>query len=275
MWFRELEGKDPIAISVGGLTMVIVRNSHDVPPVWKSTKALTFDYFAQNIHRGIGVPDSSISRIWEEDPAKFYRGPEKPQPFFIKENPMRKNYFDVQEGWIKDQLQPGARMNEVQRISSEFIISAVSWNMSSPYYIRSIEVAEKIVSLFHWCRHTLIKTASEAFLGPGILNVDADFVQHYIEWENTSWKVAYQHPRFLARDMQRARQRLIDTISRFYTLSAEGRPGISWLFERMQSEQQKLGLSVQAASAISLIMLWGYVTSLLVMILSLQALTYK
>ena len=256
-WLRELEGKDPIAISVGGLTMVIVRNSHDVPLVWKSTKSLTFDYFAQKIHRGIGVPDSSISRIWEEDPAKFYRGPEKPQPSFIVENPTRKNYFDVQEGWIKDQLQPGARMNEVQRVSTELIISAVSWNTSSPHYIRSTEVAEKTISLFHWCRHTLIKTASEAFLGHSIFSIDAEFVQHYMEWESTSWKVAYQHPGFLARDMQRARQRLIDTFTRFYTLSAKERPGISWLFERMQSEQQKLGLSIQVASAISLIMLWG------------------
>ena len=239
--------------------MVIVRNSHDVPLVWKSTKALTFDYFAQSMHRGIGVPESSISLIWEEDPTRFYHGLEKSKPFFIRENPLRKKYFDIQEDWIKEQLQPGPRMDEVQKVLTDSIVSTILRNSSSPYYIRSTELGEKTVSLFDWCRHTLVKTASEAFLGPSIFNIDADFVQHYIEWDNTSWKVAYRHPQFLARDMQRARQRLIDVFMKFYSLSAQERPRISWLFDRMQSEQQMLGLPIQAVSAISILMLWGYV----------------
>ena len=238
---------------------MIIRDPRDVASVWKDTKALTFDYFMQNAFRGIGVPKASYEMMFQKNPARLYHGTEEADPFFVSENPSAKRYIDIQEDWIKEQLQPGERMNQVQILFLGHINETLRWDMISPRLVISADSAERTVSLYNWCRYTLVDAGSKAFLGLEILDLDPDFVQHYIDWEDTSWKVAHQHPNILSRDMHRTRKILVDVFTEYYALHPDQRPGLSWLFDRMQSEQQKLGLKLRDAAAISVIMLWGYV----------------
>jgi len=253
------EGTQPYAISVGGLYLVIVRDPEDIATVWKDTKALTFDKFIQSAFRGIGVPSTSYAIMFQEDPASFVVSKDRPAPLFACENPSKKRYIDLQEDWIKEQLQPGERMRTVQKLFLGYIDKGLHWNNFTSKFVLSANAENHTISLYNFCRYTLVDAGTKTFLGEEIFHLDPDFVQHYIEWENTSWKVAFQHPGIFSKDMHKTRKNLVDVIARYYSLQPCQRPGLSWLFDRMQSEQRKLGLKLNETAAISLIMLWGYV----------------
>ena len=237
--------------------MVIVRTSQDISDIWKDTKALSFDSFIQDMFRGIGVSQKSYSRMFLDHPASFVYETEKSDALFVKENPLDKRYIDLQEGWIKEQLQPGDRMEKVQALLLDYIDKLMTWETSPPACVLSENSEQKVIGLRNWTRHVLIDAGTKAFIGPEILKIDTDFLQHYMDWEDLSWKVVHQYPAFLARDMQKARAHLVKTFSEYYTLPPKERPQLSWLFDRMQSEQRKLGLTIDEAASISIIMLMG------------------
>ena len=195
--------------------------------------------------------------MFQENPAHFMHGSTISKSRLIRENPREKCYVDLQDEWIKEQLLPGDRMDAIQITFLGYINRSLQWGMSSPKYVLSDTPGEKVVGLHNWVRYVLVDAGTKAFLGPGILNIDPDFVQHYIDFEEASWKLAHQHPSFLSRDLHVAKSRLIKTFATYYQLPDGQRPELNWLFHTMQSEQQQLGLSIDEAAAMNLIMFWG------------------
>jgi hypothetical protein len=225
---------------------------------------LTFDYFIETSFKGIGVPARSFHVMFQDDPARLFNGNTDAEPHFVRDNPNKKRYIDIQEDWIREQVGPGSRMNMMADIFLRYVGDHLLSVPTSSKIVLQSEGHPKAVSLYNWCRYTLVESGTRAFLGKEIYDLDPDFVQHYIDWEETSWKVAHQHPAIFSRDMQKARQVLMLTMKKYYALEPHQRPNLSWIFERMQSEQQALGLKLHEAASISIIMLWGYAYYILV-----------
>jgi hypothetical protein len=59
--------------------------------------------------------------------------------------------------------------------------------------------------------------------------------------------------------MAKARETLVQTLTKYYSLQPSQRPGLCWLFDRMQSEQRKLGMTVRDAASIGVSMIWTFV----------------
>ncbi|KAI9648842.1 hypothetical protein NHQ30_003483 [Ciborinia camelliae] len=250
-------GTGPFALRVGGFKLVIIRDPEHAMAVWKDTKALTFDYFIQKSFKGIGVPEKSLHPMFREHPGSFFRDQQNATSHFVRDNPKNKRYIDVQEDWIREQLAPGPRMNAMAETFLRYIGEMLQAPPSSPKILLHSDLKGEVVRLYNWCRYPLVEAGTKAFLGKEVFDLDANCVQHYMDWEETSWKVAHQHPVFLSRDMIKARQNLMETFAKYYALEPARRPNLSRLFKRMQSEQQKLGLKLNEAASISIIMLWG------------------
>ncbi|KAL8824662.1 MAG: hypothetical protein Q9191_004900 [Dirinaria sp. TL-2023a] len=58
--------------------------------------------------------------------------------------------------------------------------------------------AERTVSLFDWCTDVLVPAASEGFFGPAILELNPNFVEDFLRFDENSWILTYRYPRFLA-----------------------------------------------------------------------------
>ncbi|GAD96064.1 hypothetical protein BC1G_07665 [Paecilomyces variotii No. 5] len=263
---RHFKGDTPYALSIGGRPFLIVRNPNDVLAVWRDTKSLSFDHYMQNTFAGIGVRESSYSLMFRERPATFYKTNHdvgKEAPFFVKENPLDKRFIDIQDEWIKEQFQSSERAKATEKLLLEYMDSSLAWEkLSTSRYLISEDLdcragGTKVLSLYSFCRYTLVDAACMTFLGPEILNVDPEFVEHYVQWDNTSWKIPHQVPRFLCRDLNKARDKLVNAFVKYYSQPEEERPHLSWLFSRMQSEQQHLGFSLHEAASISILMLWA------------------
>lgn len=221
----------------------------------------------QNTFAGIGLREATYSLMFLERPASLYKRNQEDEneaPFFVKENPLDKRFIDIQDEWIKEQFQGGERAKAAEKLLLEYLDKLLIWDkLSTPRYLISEdpEHGTKSLSLYSFCRYTLVDAACMTFIGPEILDIDPQFVEHYVQWDNTSWKIPHQVPRIFCRDLNKARDKLVDAFVKYYSRPEEERPRISWLFNRMQSEQQRLGFSVQETASISILMLWAYVTN--------------
>ncbi|KAH7369586.1 cytochrome P450 [Rhexocercosporidium sp. MPI-PUGE-AT-0058] len=249
----------PYALLIGGYKYIMIRTPEDIKAVWNDTKSLSFDDYLAAVTKGFGVPAAHYVLASKNDPAKLWKGDLKETPFFVKDNPAKKRLVSLQEGWIKEALHPGEKMDTVSKIFLGNIEQLIPTYLSDPRVIvGSSESGDgQIFSLYKWGRYVLADAGSKAFLGQEIFGIDPDFVQHYIDWENLSWKIPYQRPGFLSRDVRAAEEVLVQTFMKYYFLDSAERPNLSWLFNRMQSEQRHLGLTLHDAGATALIMLWG------------------
>ncbi|MCJ1436397.1 hypothetical protein MMC27_005776 [Xylographa pallens] len=251
-------GSEPYCVFIGGKRFVIVREAHDVDSIWRETRSLTFDDMIQQMFDGVRIPRYLYLRMFVPDPGTLFSNREKPNALFVHENPLRKRYIDLQMEWFKQQFLGGERMNKLQTACFQRLDHIMHWDMIPERAILSQTLDDKVVSLYDWCRHAIIEVGTFALMGPELLKADPNFNTEYMKWEDHSWKVLYQHPDILSRGMLKAQKRLVDVLSQYYSQEPAKRPNLCWLFERMQSEQQKLGLRVQDAAGITIITLLGY-----------------
>ena len=238
----------------------MLRKPEDVKAVWNDTKSFSFDDYLRAVFAGFNIPPSSYIAAFKDDPAKLWHGDEKDTPYFVKDNPAKKRFVNLQDGWMKEALQPGKKMDALSEIFMGHIEHLIPVYLSDPRV--NIGQAEdngegQLIDLYKWGRYVLADAGSRAFLGSEIMIIDPDFVQHYTEWEDLSWKIPWNYPSILSQDMYKARETLVQDFMRYYVLEPSQRPNLNWLFDRMQHEHQQLGMTVHDAGTVALIVLWG------------------
>ncbi|PVH76649.1 cytochrome P450 [Cadophora sp. DSE1049] len=253
-------GDAPYALFILGIKYIVLRKPEDVKAVWNDAKSFSFDDYLRAAFAGFDIPPSSYTPTFKDDPARLWRGNHKDAPYFVKENPAKKRYINLQDGWMKEALQPGKKMDALSEIFMGHIEQLIPVYLSDPR-IKAGDCKDhgqgQIVDLYNWGRYVLADAGSRAFLSSEILDIDPDFVQHYIDWEDVSWKIPWSYPGILSQDMYKARETLVQVFMRYYTLDPTQRPNLNWLFDRMQREHQQLGMSLHDTGTVALIVLWG------------------
>ncbi|KAK0114733.1 hypothetical protein ONS95_014218 [Cadophora gregata] len=252
-------GDAPFAIFILGTKYIVLRRPEDVKAVWNDTKSFSFDDYLRAVFAGFDIPPSRYTSAFKDDPARFWHGDENEVPLFVKENPAKKRYVDLQDGWMKEALQPGKKMDALSEVFMGHIERLIPVYLSDPRVKAGDgdSVHGQVVDLYKWGRCVLADAGSRAFLGMEILAIDPDFVQHYIDWGDLSWKIPWNYPSILSQDMYKARETLVQVFMNYYSLEPSKRPNLNWLLERMQNEQQQLGMSLHDAETVALIVLWG------------------
>ncbi|PVH76245.1 cytochrome P450, partial [Cadophora sp. DSE1049] len=255
---KYLPGDFPFALHIGGRRVIVIRAPDGIKAIWNDPKSFTFDDYMIGIVKGLGIPPSHYSLAFEENPAKLWKGGDSDAPHFVKENPARRRLVRLQENWMKDALQPGVKMEAASEIFREHIKQLIPVYVSDPRVAAAGSKNDgELVSLFRWGRYVLAEAGTKAFLGPEIFNIDPDFVQHYLDWEDLSWKIPYGHPKFLSKDMFQAEEVLVQALMKYFALDPTQRPSLNWLFDIMQYDQRKIGLTAHDVGAAAIVMLWG------------------
>ena len=79
----------------------MLRKPEDVKAVWNDTKSFSFDDYLRAVFAGFNIPASSYIAAFKDDPAELWHGDEKDAPYFVKDNPAKKRYVNLQDGWMK------------------------------------------------------------------------------------------------------------------------------------------------------------------------------
>lgn len=179
---------------------------------------MTFNKFIQSVFHEINVSSTFYVIMFQKNSVSFVVFKNRSVFFFACENSLKKHYINLQEDWIKKQLQFKKCMHTVQKLFLDYINKDLHWNNFTFKFILSINVENHTISLYNFCKYTLINADIKTFLEEEIFHLNSNFMQHYIEWENISWKVIFQHFDIFLKDMHKTRKNLINMIIKYYSL---------------------------------------------------------
>ncbi|KAL8642537.1 MAG: hypothetical protein Q9226_008500 [Calogaya cf. arnoldii] len=163
----------------------------------------------------------------------------------------------MQKDWFRLQLHPGEELRTLQDKYACFLSQSISWTDLSDSYVLFSNKDQKVVSLKGFTRQLLGFCAMKAFFGTELFNSSPDFLSHYQEFEDSSWKVFYNYPRFLAKGLHKVKDWAVDDLVKYFALPSEQRPDTAWIFRTMDIELTNLGLDVRDRAGMMMMIIWA------------------
>lgn len=227
--------------------------------VWRNTQALTIDPFVVGVLGAFGISQRTLRKIFA-NPRDAIHGDARKKSLLINENPQNKCYMDLERDWFTTQLLAPDALRKLQDKYLKFLNQSLAWDTLSPAYVLSSEndsEKSKVVSLQHFCRHTVSYCSTSVFFGEKLLQVAPDFARHYRDFEKNSWKIFYRLPPFLARSSHRAKEKAVDGLVRYLGLPEQERGEIESIFQTITSELRYLEVGNRDIAGFVMVMIWA------------------
>lgn len=236
--------------------MCIATSPSDVAAIYKDTEYLSFDPFMKDILHRVGTSLAALEK-WIPDPGvttvRGHRDGPKPSIHEIT---------NVGQKLCRQQLLPGKEFDVLSTKLIKEIEQSLQWHKISQNITISSTKKMKRVSLLGWCREVMIVSATQSFFSDRLLQIDPDLCESFNTFDANSWKVFFKFPRFLAKDIDLAKDRILDSLARYFSLPKDERKGESWLISNLEIEIIKAGINdVAEMAAIVMPLYWVYVFS--------------
>ena len=160
------------------------------------------------------------------------------------------------------QLRPGNKLETMTGPMIDHINSLLQWHNLSTGQTRTRLSSEKSLrlSLIEWTTYTFIHSLTKLYWGNKIFESDPSLLQTYWTWERTYWKYAFQLPRFLSRDMYRARDKLVNAFTAYFRLPKAERADVTWFTPIAEAEMRDIGLDNTDLGRAHMLQHWAYVS---------------
>jgi hypothetical protein len=213
-----------------------------------------------------GISKTNVQRVMQDDPASLMSPSLREKTLLATENPRGKCYMHLLSEWTKKQLLPGPNLVQLQAdylsyLQRFFSTKPLVGDFVISYQTKRAGPHSTTVSLGKFTRHVLSYAAFRAFFGTALFDIDPNFAQIYQKWEDDSWKVFYNYPYILAKDLHNARERAIKSLALYYELSSDKRKPC-WLFDVMDIELRALGVPQADRAGLVMSFCWALVMSL-------------
>lgn len=97
----------------------------------------------------------------------------------------------------------------------------------------------------------------KSFFGTKLFENSPSFLSSYQQFEDDSWKVFFNYPRFMAKDLHRIKDKALDDLVTYFALPTEQRPGLAWIFQTLDSELKGLGINPRDRAGIVMMITWA------------------
>ena len=237
--------------------MIILTSNRDVAAAWRDTAALTFDPFVQQLMKLLGMSKKTQDTLYREEPVKFMQHEKHSKSLLVKENPMHQAFYHLQMTWVKQQLS-GDMLTDIGQSFMGHINQSLHVDSFSSSFIYSSTPDSRTISLKKMVRYCLVSSATKAFFGSQMQEVNPNFLDYYFNFEEAAWKMFYQYPRFLATDLYGASEGILSTMTKYYDRQQSDRPDTIWMFKTIETEMRHLGLESRDIAIMSFMLFWGY-----------------
>lgn len=237
--------------------MCIATSPSDISAIYKDSEYLSYDPFVKDVLLRMGVssasiekwiPDSGVNSAWNR------RDGSKPSIHDVSH---------VGPKLCRQQLLPGKEFDVLSTKLINDIEQSLQWHKISESITVFSTDKTKRVSLHGWCREVLVASATRSFFSNRLLQIDPNLFENFYKFDENSWKALFKYPGFLSRDMDDAKNRIIDALSRYFFLPKDERKGESWLISNIEAEMIKAGIDdLTEMASIVMPLYWAYVTSL-------------
>lgn len=251
--------REPYALTIVGQKIVVIQTIQEVNTLWKKTAVFTFEPFVQNIMKAFGFNHTAIENMFHDDPAHLLPMDARTSALLSDANPDGKCYFNMQSEWLRHQLHPGKNGNlkGLQDKYTRYLTESVSWPELSDKFVISSNTNEKLISLKRFTRQTLGDCAMKSFFGTKLFETSPSFLSNYQEYEDESWKIFFNYPQFMARDLHKVKDKALDDLVRYFALPTEQRPDLAWIFQTLDSELKSLRLYPRDRAGIMMMITWA------------------
>ena len=245
-------------VILGGQRLYVMTSPRDISKAYKNTEALTFDNFMVSTIVRLGASRDAVQKWFPlrkqvEGVLGLHGRSEKPA------HPLHHEQCHLGENLCRQQLLPGEDLEVLQKVLMKDIQDLLHWEGIADHAVLSSSQDTKTVSLIRWSRDVLLQAATRAFFGDRLIEIDPTMFESFYTFDEQSWKLNYQFPKCLSRDMYAAKDRVIDALEIYFSLPFEERPGQSWLIGSLETEMRKLGIATRDIAAIVMPMYWVYV----------------
>ena len=240
-----------------GKVLYVMTSPEDISKIYRNTEELTLDTHIRHILTALGASSSAVDkwippRLSENDKIKAMGGL----------NPSASDFTHLGSRICQQQLLPGKELNVLQDVFMDRIHKSLHWDKITPKITLASSPEAKTISLLGWCREVLLDSATRAFFGDELLEINPNLFQSFYDFDACSWKLHYGYPKFLSTDLYVARDTIIEALTAYFKLPKAERPGAAFVVDRLEDEMRQLGIETKDIAALTMPLYWVYVTSL-------------
>lgn len=242
-----------------GTKIYVMTSSQDVAVVYRNIEQLTFDEYIRGMMLQFGATPAAVDKMWRKPTSSDFLSSNDLQP-----NPLLKPLAHLSDGFNRQQLHPGERLDVLQNTFLGNIHKSLTWeNMSPKVILSSVPGKEstrtRTVSLIAWTREVLLDGATRAFFGDALLEIDPQLFDSFFAFDDNSWKLTYKIPRPWSTEMYASKQKAQDALKKYFMLPKDKRPGAAWIIQTLETEMKARGIDESDISAFLMMIYWVFV----------------
>lgn len=238
--------------------MYFISRAEDVTEAYRNTQTLTFDEFYRQVFVSMGTSRQGVSKLFASSLKQTKAvgvDQQKPAAQVLREMQI-------------SQLQPGANLDALETAELAYLDHHMQPSVlfesplryqtglggcNTPNEEKAVEIP-----LMYWCMDIATRATQEALFGTALDRIDPDLPQRFLEFDNLSWKMLYQFPGFIARDLLEKRDYLRGVLQTYCDLPSQGRNDAqAWVINSTEEKCRTLGLPTEDIASVLLILYWG------------------
>lgn len=226
---------DPFALTVFSHTFYVVTEAKQSAAVYKDTESLSFEEFVQTLMRTNGNDEDTIKKV----SSRLARD----KPGFP--NPEGLSLIGLAERMHMHQLHPGENLHLLQGKVRDWINRHLNFDVLAKKCTycptRSSEYMQ--LPLYQWTSDYFVRLGQHVYFGEVLDRVDPSYPNAYIVFDEVVWKMLYQYPSFLCRDMTAPRDQMMASLKAYFQLPRnQRRDQAAWIINNMEDEMRAIGV---------------------------------
>ena len=242
---------EPFALQIGPETMYIITSPQDVAEAFKRVDSLGWEGHLNDIFRNFGMSSESLRISWMK-PAPADYGPDN------SVNPTLLPLIRLIENIYAKQLLPGIHMDQMSVSWVKSLQETLCWP-AMDYCVAKTHDNDnrKTISLKRLCQHTMLEAGMYSFFGRKIKELDPNFIQKMLVFNENAWMLFYGLPHFFASAVLTPQRALRETFAKFASLPESARQDQSWGVQQLLVAQEAMGIDLESKACMLLLILWA------------------
>lgn len=226
---------EPFALTAFNHTFYAVIDAKQSAEVYKNTDALSFEEFVQTLMRTNGNDEDAITTIYTSLPSD--------KPGFP--NPEGLSLGVLAQRMHVHQLHPGDNMLLLQQKARDWINRQLNLDVLAQEcgYSSSRSSTDIELPLYQWTSDYFVRLGQYVYFGNVLDQVDPDYATSYVVFDEVIWKMLYQYPAILCRDMTAPRDRMMASLRAYFQIpQSQRRDQAAWIINAMEDEMKAIGM---------------------------------
>lgn len=222
------------------MSFYVVTQAKQCAEVYKNTETLSFEGFVQGLMRTNGNNEHAIELMYKTLPNDKVGFP----------NPNSESLGVLAQKMHIHQLHPGnnqlvlLQKKVLDWINRQLVTEKIP-GLSDCAVTKTKDSTQIEVSLYEWTSDLFVQLGQEVYFGDKLVEAKPDVHRSFLVFDELIWKILYQYPGFLSRDMAAGRSEVVAALAKYLRMPKGDRSDAAWIISAMEDEMASLGVGVE------------------------------